>query len=149
MLIRVLISTIVFLVTAVPITASDKPDFSGTWHLSEPAADGDKADWSIVQDGDNIRLTQPASKAKTDINCTTRGKDCEATVDGNPVKVTYWYNGPMLVEMCFEGDRVTKTRRKLSPDGKTMTVEVISISPARDPRKLVFVRTGQQVVATR
>lgn len=55
----------------------------------------------------------------------------------------------MLVEMRYEGDgeRVTKTKRKLSPDGKTMAVEVIQILPKRNSQQLVFVRTEQQQAA--
>jgi hypothetical protein len=136
------------LAAAVAASPSNKPDFSGTWRASQSAGSGaEHAPLSISQDGDNITVVQPDSDAarKTEISCNTRGKDCEATVDGNKVKITYWYNGPMLVEMRYEGDHVMKTRRTLSRDGKTMMVEVISIVPLKDPRKLTFERVEDQV----
>jgi hypothetical protein len=47
-----------------------------------------------------------------------------------------------------DGDRVIKTRRSLSEDGKKMTVEMIQIVPAgKSPVKAVFVRE-EQVVAS-
>lgn len=36
--------------------------------------------------------------------CNTMGKECEATLDGERVKVSYYYNGPMLVEMVSVRD---------------------------------------------
>jgi hypothetical protein len=152
MLTRALILSVLLLASAVAAFPSDKPDFSGTWLLSEPALpDDQKIAWSIEQDGDNIRLVQsrPVADGKTEVTCGTRGKDCGATIDGRKAKVAFWYNGPMLVEMRYEGDgeRVTKTKRKLSPDGKTMAVEVIQILPKRNSQQLVFVRTEQQQAA--
>src|ERR1044071_2563996 len=133
MVLRALIVAAIVAVSAAAASPSDKPDFSGTWRLSDSAASDaeNSAPLSISQDGDNIKVVQQNADAarKTEISCNTRGKDCQATVDGNKVKVAYWYNGPTLVEMCYEGDHVTKTRRTLSPDGKTMTVEVLSIVP--------------------
>jgi hypothetical protein len=150
---RIFIAGVILLALALPAVASEKPDFSGTWIISQPAMpEGEKIVWSIQQNGEEIQLTQskPVSAGKTEVACSTRGKECSATIDGEASKVTFWYNGAMLVEMRVTGDngeRVIKTRRKLSADGKTMNVEVIQISPPKDPQQLVFVRAEQQQAA--
>lgn len=142
--------TIFVLAVVLPLRSSDKPDLSGEWVLAEPAvSENEKAVWVIEQTEENIRLRQsrPVSDGKTEIACTTRGQECKASIDGENASVRFWYNGPMLVEMRFAGDRgqqVTKTRRTLSADGKTMKVEVISISPPKHPQQFVFVRAEQQ-----
>jgi hypothetical protein len=152
MLTRALIVSVLLLATALAAFPSGTPDFSGMWLLSEPALPDDKKiEWTIEQEGDKIRLVQsrPVADGKTEVTCGTRGKDCEATIDSRKAKVAFWYNGQMLVEMRYEdkGERVTKTRRKLSADGKTMTVEVIQILPTKDSQRLVFVRSEQQQAA--
>jgi hypothetical protein len=125
--------------------ASEKPDFSGTWRAegSDPTSD-----ITIHQDENKVSISGPANvKDRTDISCNTMGKECEATIDGRDAKVSYWFNGPTLVETVIEGrdkDKVTKTRRTLSDDGRKLYVEVIPIMPAgKAATKLVFVREQQ------
>lgn len=99
--------------------------------------------WNIEQNGNDIKITQvsPEGAPKTSFECTTMGKECSGTSDGETAKVSYWFNGTALVEMLIEGkdgDKVTKTRRTLSEDGKKMTVEVQHISPAKESDKIVL-----------
>ena len=129
---------------AVALTA-DKPDFSGTWR-AEGAAD--QAVITIQQDGTELNMNSAGdSDLKTAVTCNTMGKQCEAKVSGDAVKVSYWFNGPALIEMSVQGkngQRVTETRRQLSDDGRKMTVEVIQIAPAgKDAQKFVFIRDEQ------
>jgi hypothetical protein len=135
---------------SVALFAAEKPNFSGVWRMDSVDDDSAKA-LKIDQSEQVLRISRDGEQDKpTDISCNTVGKDCEATVDGQRVKVSYWYNGPVLVEMVFEGknnERVIKTRRTLSEDGQTMMVEVIPMVPSgQSPEKLVFVR-DQQVAA--
>jgi hypothetical protein len=143
------ISTVIaLLLSACSVAAADKPNLSGTWRVQQDAqlVDGVLPAITIVQNESDLHLSDASSKKNNSsvIDCNTIGKQCEATLDGHPVKVSYWFNGPVLVEMLYLGkdnERVVKTRRSLSDDGQKMTVEMIQIvPPGKSPVKAVFVR---------
>ncbi|HMD48972.1 MAG TPA: hypothetical protein VKG79_07735 [Bryobacteraceae bacterium] len=95
-----------------------KPDFSGTWQLDATKCELHNlkladATWAIEEAGNSIHLVANEGKNKTELKCTTDGKEC--SVSGEKAKASFWYNGPMLVEM--------QTR------GKTLRVETTSIVP--------------------
>ena len=123
------------------LQAAEKPDFTGTWRL-EGTDTGSSI--TIKQSDETIELSAGAqSEMVPQVRCNTMGRECEAKVAGEPAKVTYYFNGPMLVEMIYagkNGNRVTKTRRALSPDGTRMTVEVMPMAPAGKSSTLVYVR---------
>jgi hypothetical protein len=128
---------------SIAATASDKPNFSGTWLLKGP--DQGRA-LKIEQNGDQLRIWNAADgqKSSTEISCNTMGKQCEATVDGEKVKVSFWYNGDTLIELIFrgkDGGEVTKNKRTLSEDKNTMLVEVMPMTPpGKSAEHLTFVR---------
>ena len=128
------------LVLCVSALAAERPDLSGTWR----ASGGDVL--IIEQSGDDVTLRSgKGADRPTEVKCNTMGKQCEGTVAGDSAKVSYWFNGPALIEMAIEGkNRVTETRRRLSDDGKQMIVEVITIAPGgKDPEKVVLTRQEQ------
>lgn len=125
---------ILFVASAI---AQDKPSLNGTWQF-DPAKSElhnsriSEATW-VIQEGDNtIHLTESegAKSKKVELQCTTDGKEC--TVTGDKAKASFWYNGPMLVEMETKGDHVMRYRMKISDDLKTLTVEVTHIVPQID-----------------
>ena len=88
-------------------------------------------------------------KNPDDIRCATDGKDCKIKDEGRSATVSFYYNGPVLVELESEGqnrDTVTKKRMHVSSDGSTLTVEVIHVLPTgKQPEKLVLSRqTGEE-----
>jgi hypothetical protein len=117
--------------------AQDRPTMTGTWQLDAAKSDlktlkVTTATW-VIEEGDNtihIAETEGAKSKKVDLQCTTDGKECQVT--GDKAKASFWYNGPMLVEMETKGDRVTRYRLKVSDDGKTLTVEMTHIVPQID-----------------
>jgi hypothetical protein len=124
--------------------AAEKPDFSGSWRLD--GAERQPAAITIQQSGTELNITSAdGPESKIEVACTTMGKQCDGRVAGEDVKVSYWFNGPALIEMAIKGkDWVTETRRRLSEDGQKMFVEIIPIVPAgKSPEKLVFVREQQ------
>ena len=145
---RIFSVTVICLLSSWSVTAADKPNFSGAWHLDGESQlpDGILTAINIVQNESNLRMSDASAETnnKNVINCTTTGKQCDAMLEGRPVRVSYWYNGPVLVEMLYLGkdnERVVKTRRSLSDDGHRMTVEMIQIvPPGKSPAKAVFVR---------
>jgi hypothetical protein len=127
---------------------AEKPDISGTWKLGSSASDSAKV--IVIQQGVdeiNIRQVDSSGKVQTDMKCSTRGVECPVKINGDAAKVTYYFNGPTLVELVWRGKNVTKTRRTLSPDGEKLTVEVTSMNPPGDPEKFEFVKASE--VATR
>jgi hypothetical protein len=100
--------------------------------------------WHIEQDDNSIHLVQHIQdkKDEDEIRCATDGHDCKVKDEGRSVTVNFYYNGPVLVELESEGqnhDSVVKKRLHLSPDGSTLTVDVVHIAPeGKQPEKLVL-----------
>ncbi|MBL8209848.1 MAG: hypothetical protein JNK87_04020 [Bryobacterales bacterium] len=120
------------------LVAADRPDLSGTWRL-----EGNDAETLIIAQTDDQVAIASKSPAATEVKCGVSGKACDGTIGGEKVSVSYWFNGPMLVEMATGGkrkDRVVKTRRSLSSDGQKMEVEVIPIAPVGKSEKLTYVK---------
>jgi|SRR5579864_5591954 len=122
---------------ALPGAAQDHPNLAGTWQLDASKSEQNNtriasATW-VIEEGDNsihISETENGNSKKIELKCSTDGKDCD--IPGAKAKASFWYNGPMLVEMETRGDHVNRYRMKLSGDAKTLTVEENSIVPRND-----------------
>ena len=136
---------------AVWADSAARPDLNGSWRLNPSASEihsrtPDALTWQIEQGDNSIHLVQHAQEGKKgdDIRCATDGKDCKAKDEGRSVSVSFYYNGPVLVELESAGqnhDTVVKKRMHLSDDGSKLIVEVIHIMPAgKQPEKLVLTR---------
>jgi hypothetical protein len=128
-----------------------RPDLNGNWRLDPSLSDlhshmPAQLTWQIEQNDNSIHLVQRAQERKDpdDIRCATDGHDCRVKEEGHAATVSFYYNGPVLVELESEGqnrDTVTKKRMQVSSDGTTLTIEVIHIVPAgKPPEKLVLTR---------
>jgi hypothetical protein len=120
-------------VVAGTLPAQERPNFSGKWKAEANAGESVE----ILQDEDSIRL---AVAGQPEIACNTMGKDCDVKLGGKPAKVSFYFNGPMLVEFRTEGERVTKIRRKLSEDGTRLTMEIMPLSPSGKTREVIWIR---------
>jgi len=133
-----------FALLATLASAQDKPNFTGTWQLDPARCDFhtakiSDANWAIEESDNSIHLTENEAGKAIEMKCSTDGKDCE--VHGDKAKASFWFNGPMLVEMETRGDHVTRYRLTLSQDGKTLKVETTSIVPQGDANDvLVFTK---------
>jgi hypothetical protein len=127
------------------------PDLNGVWHLQTSLSEvhshiPPQLTWQIEQSDNSIHLIERSEEKKStaDIRCATDGHDCKVKDEGHTVQVSFYYNGPALIELESEGqnrDTVTKKRMHLSSDGATLTVEVIHVFPTgRAPEKLVLTR---------
>ena len=124
----------VLAILARPRAGQDRPNISGTWEFDSSKSELHtekvaSATWVILEDDSSIQITESEDGAskKIELKCTTDGKECK--ISGNKATASFWYNGPMLVEMESKGDRVMRYRMKLSDDGKTLTVDTTSIVP--------------------
>ena len=136
--------------------AGGRPDLSGTWKLESRNQQPASELMLVIEQHENdvvLREKTSSGTIQVDVKCATNGVECPAKIDGNKAKVTYYFNGPMLVEHVWRGDEVTKTRRRLSPDGSKLTVEVMPLTRPGEVEKLVFIRNAeagqQQAAATR
>ncbi|HEY6393056.1 MAG TPA: hypothetical protein VIX89_17375 [Bryobacteraceae bacterium] len=131
----------VFALSAIAQEAA-KPSLTGTWQFDAAKSElhGSKmtsATW-VIDEGDNsIHLTETegGKNKKIEMQCTTDGKECQVT--GDKSRASFWYNGPILVEMQTKGDTVTRFKMKASEDGKTLTVELTHIVPQNDKSDLM------------
>jgi hypothetical protein len=129
---------------ALPAIAQEaaKPSLTGTWQLDAAKSELHNskvttATWVIDESANSIHLseTEGAKSKKIDMQCTTDGKECQ--VSGDKSKASFWYNGPILVEMQTKGDQVTRYRLKASEDGKTLTVELTHLVPPLEKSDLL------------
>ena len=121
-------------VLSLPLAGQDRPNLSGKWQFDSSKSEvhtvrSAGATWVINEDDSSIQIVESEDGARgtVEMKCTTDGKECK--VSGNKAKASFWYNGPMLVEMESRGDHVTRYRMKLSEDGNTLTVDTTSIVP--------------------
>jgi hypothetical protein len=123
-------------VLALPLAAQDRPNLSGTWQFDSSKSELHTARiagaiWVINEDADTdaIQITVTGDEAgkKIEMKCKTDGKECK--VSGDKATASFWYNGPLLVEVETKGEHVVRYRMKLSDDGKTLTVDTTSIVP--------------------
>jgi hypothetical protein len=128
----VLLAWSAFVVLTLPLAGQDRPNLSGTWQFDSAKSELHTmtvagATWVINEDDSSIQITESEAGKKIELKCTTDGKECK--ISGGKATASFWYNGPMLVEMESKGEHVTRFRMKLSADGKTLTVEATSIVP--------------------
>ena len=130
------VALLAYAVLALPLAAQDRPNLSGTWQFDSSKSELHTAriagaTWVINEDADTnaIQITVTGDEAgkKIEMKCRTDGKECK--VSGDKATASFWYNGPLLVEMETKGEHVVRYRMKLSDDGKTLTVDTTSIVP--------------------
>src|SRR5271165_1677430 len=115
-----------------------RPDLNGIWRL-EPAQSEihsrvpSQLTWQIEQSETAIHLIQRLGDKNDELRCGTDGKDCKVKEEGHPAVISFYYNGPVLVELESQGsnrDTITKKRISISQDGSRLTVELIHVLPA-------------------
>jgi hypothetical protein len=114
----------------------ERPSFNGTWQFDPSKSELrsskiSSATW-VMEEGDNsihITQTENGKPKKTELQCTTDGKECKFPGDRRD---SFWFNGSTLVDMETKNTNVIRYRMKISDDGKTLTVEVTPIVPQSD-----------------
>lgn len=159
------VATMFLLYVAVASAQDTKPNFSGDWTLDreksemgEPRPGGGggggrgrgmgMGSFSITHDGDAVvvkRKVEFQGEERTfESRYTTDGKEnVNEGFRGSSVKSkTHWEGANLVTESVMEtpnGTRETKEVRSLSPDGRTMTVEVTSKGGfGEGTRKMVY-----------
>ena len=127
--------------------SSGRPDLNGTWQLDPSQSELHShvppgLTWLIEQNGDSIHLVERVGdKNVGDFSCVADGKDCKAKDHGHGVNVSFYYNGPVLVELETMGQNAVLKRRFHSSSSGVLTVEVIHVAPeGKEPEKLVLAK---------
>src|SRR5260370_17231577 len=122
------------------VWAQDRPELNGVWRL-DPARSGfsdaklKAQTLSIHQEDESIKIADAATEEngkerKLEYECNTNGKECALKLNGQPFKVSAYYNGAVLVliEQRKGNDSAMRKRLKTSEDGKTLTIEIANLA---------------------
>ncbi len=106
----------------------DRAKLEGSWRLESASAEAGPA-WSFIRQGDSLQVTEIENGNKiADFKCPTDGKSCDVKVSGKKATVSFWYNGPKLVELETQGSDVLE--RRFVPGDDSMEVEVMPMVPS-------------------
>ena len=139
------------------LQAADRPDLNGSWQLDPAHSEmhtqiPQALAWQINQSGDTIHITENAGgKSLSDVTCIVDGRECKVKDSGHTAKFSFYFNGPVLVELEAVGnDNLVKRRIHPSADGSTLTVDVMHVLPSgKEPEKLIMTRKpGAQIAAS-
>lgn len=134
---RTLCGCIALLLPFGAAVGQEAPNFSGTWDARSDSS----SKLVLDQKTDAIHVKEiKGTETTADYTCNTLGKDCEVKTEGHPAKVSFWFNGPKLVQFETHGSNVIRRRFEIAEGGKALNVEVSHISPEGKDEKLVFAR---------
>jgi hypothetical protein len=130
----------------------DRASLSGTWKLDPARSELGQTRKDLVlviqetEDSISIKETR-GQNPKDDVssfNCETMGQECAMQDGRDKAKVSVYYNGPALVVLKTHGrhgSAVEKYRLSLSPDSKSLVMEISHIEPRSKDEKLVLTKT--------
>jgi hypothetical protein len=139
------------------VWAQDRPELNGVWSL-DPARSAfsevklKTQTLSIHQEEESIKIAEAATEEngkerKLEYECNTNGKECALKLNGQPFKVSAYYNGAVLVliEQRKGNDSAMRKRLKTSEDGKTLTIEIANLArPGQKPDSLVYAKSSEK-----
>ena len=115
-----------------------KPNLSGNWQLKEPTKTATAMKMVIEHKGNSVHIIKTVTGAdgkelKTEFQCTTDGKECEAAGS----RISLYFDGQSLVEMDA-GEAVRKVIMKL--EGSELKIELTHIFPDGAPETFVLAK---------
>jgi hypothetical protein len=133
--------------------SQDRPELNGVWRLDTAHSTFSETrlksqTLTIKQEDESIKIDDTATEEsgkdrKLEYECNTNGKECSLKVNGQPLKVSAYYNGAVLVliEQRKGNDLTTRKRMKTSEDGNTLTIEIANLArPGQKPDSLVYTK---------
>jgi hypothetical protein len=120
---------------------SDREKLIGSWELQGAPGDGTPSGWIFSEQGSSLGVTQLEGTRKiANFECGVDGVSCEIKESGNKVKVSFWFNGPKLVQLETKGSGVVKRRFAIVSQADVMDMEVIPIVPSGKTETFRFKR---------
>lgn len=137
------------LLLAIPLKADTKPSLTGDWQLDaakSQASEGKTVTLTIDNSSAKVKMVQvvrdkDGKEMTYEFTCEAGGGECQFDDAGHKAKVTLWYSGPSLVVLTTDGpkeDASDEWTFKVSPDQKTLTLELEHIDPQGKVETLVF-----------
>jgi hypothetical protein len=143
---RLAIAATVFIAIGSADEASDREKLLGEWHSQAQAGTDAEEVWILNKKDDGIHVTQSRRGEKVaDFECNTVGRDCDVKASGHSGKVSFWFNGPKLVEMETRGSEVVKRLFSVAGHGDSLEIEVIPIAPGGQPKSFQYKRANPPV----
>ena len=119
----------------------DRERLVGSWELQGTPADGTPSGWIFSEQSNSLGVTQLEGTSKiANFKCGVDGVFCEIKESGNKVTVSFWFNGPKLVQLETKGSEVVKRRFALVSQGDVMEMEVIPVVPTGKTETFRFKR---------
>lgn len=119
------------LVGTIPVCVGETGEHTrlwGTWAIEPSASSSEK--WILQEDAGSLQLTHvQGGEKRADLKCNTMGRDCKVKIDGRDATVSFYFNGPVLVQWEKQGNKVERRRFRSVDDGSTLEVETTSIVP--------------------
>ena len=133
-----LILSSLLLAFALPtVLAAQNPDVSGTWLSDSNSA----TKWILEQKDGKIHVREmTGDKVDVEFTCALNGQECPTKEQGHSEKIMMYFNGDKLVEIRERANGAVKQRLTVSADGKTLSVETLSLSSDEKPETQAFRR---------
>lgn len=114
-----------------PVLADDAPARArliGAWQQQDDSGKGISV-WVVETKGDSLHITNSQGDQKiSEIECKPTGAECEGTDSGKKVKVSMYFNGPILVQLETVGSDVTKRQFTITEQTDSMELAVMAIT---------------------
>jgi hypothetical protein len=132
-----------FLSVAAFADDADKAKLAGAWELQAGTDTDGRITWVLEAKGDTWHVSYSEGNQKpAQFECATDGRECAVKTWGHAAKVSFWFNGPKLVELETKGQEVIKRRFAIAERGDEMEVEVIPIVSSAKAETLHFKRAN-------
>lgn len=129
------------------------PDFAGTWQMDAAQShveDGRVVTLTIQDVADGIRMVRVVHErngrdVSSQFTCPIGGSQCEFDEGSHKAKVSLWYEGSALILLKTDGpkeDATTEWKMQLSPDVKTLSLDMTHIDPSTKEETIVFNRSA-------
>jgi hypothetical protein len=114
----------------------------GSWQVSSNAQG---AAWTFSYTIDSVKVTQiEGGNTIADFACGVDGKECQVKIAGKKATVSFWFNGPRLVEVETRGSNVVKRRFGVGTPDDVMELEIMPMSSSAKNETLKFKRLATE-----
>jgi hypothetical protein len=132
---------IVLAAGALAADGTGRANISGEWQQATAAGKDSGEAWVLDSKPDAIHVTQLQNGQRVaEYDCNTLGRECDVKGSGRHAKVSFYFNGPKLVQLETRGSEVVKRRFSVADQGNSMEVETMPIQPAGKPAVQQFKR---------
>jgi hypothetical protein len=146
--IRLIVCGALLLGLALADDPSSHAQLLGSWVLADNGASQAPSTLTLSADNNNLRVAKSdADHKSTTFECGTMGQECEVKDAGRNVKVSFWFNGPKLVELETHGSDVVKRVYNLLPSGDSLEVQVTPVSPEGKSEVYHFKRAANSMAS--